>query len=302
MIEALTVTNYRGDSLEMILADPWSSGLCISKIDGISPGDAEINSTDYGVLDGGVFNSARIGTRNITIEFYYLFYPDIETSRHIAYKYFPVKTKVDLAFRTDHRTIVASGYVEANDTMIFSKQESGQVSIICPDPYFYSEFQQTNKLSGVLGGFSFPFYNDGLDEKTIEFGIYSDTTEQIINYEGDIATGFVMRIRFLSDRVGTVQLYETRSNTFMSFSIPEIESSYGLEIQRDDAIVVSSVKGNRYVYFEGHGLSVNLLGYFYEKMSWFELHPGENRYVLKSGSNLEDIEIIFEYRSIYGGV
>ena len=91
MFQSVTVTNYRGDSLELPLRWPNDSGLLLYKIDGISPGEVTVNSQDYAVLDGGVFNSSRIGTRTITLNFYYGFTPMIETARHRAYRYFPVK-------------------------------------------------------------------------------------------------------------------------------------------------------------------------------------------------------------------
>lgn len=302
MIEAIMVTNYRGDSLTMELAHPEKCGLVVSKVDGISPGDASINSTDYGVLDGGVFNSARIGTRNITIEFYYMFYPDIETSRHIAYQYFPVKTKVDLAFITDHRTVVCSGYVESNDTMIFSKQESGQVSIVCPDPYFYNDIEQLYRIAGIGAEFEFPFSNESLYYPMICFGDYAYEYSRTVTYNGDIATGFVMTLRFLGDNVPNVTITEVRSNTQLDFRLTELEMAYGITFERDDLIIISSVKGNRYVKYVHQNEETNLLAFYYKRLTWFELNPGDNTYVLDATTNLQDVEITMEYRTIYGGV
>ena len=71
MFKSVTVTNYRGDSLELPLRWPNESGLLLYKIDGISPGEVTVNSQDYAVLDGGVYNSSRMGTRTIDLYFYY---------------------------------------------------------------------------------------------------------------------------------------------------------------------------------------------------------------------------------------
>lgn len=302
MIESVTVTNNRNDSLEMVLAHPELTGLCISKVDGISPGDATINSTDYGVLDGGVFNSARLGTRNITIEFYYMFKPDIETSRHLAYYYFPVKTKVDLAFKTDHRTVVCSGYVEGNDTLIFDKQEKGQVSIVCPDPYFYSENTAHSYIRGIGYEFEFPFENESLDEPTICFGDYMTMSSQTIDYQGDIETGFVIRIRFLDDDVPTIKIGEARSNQYIDLDLINLSAAYDITISRDDIIEISSVKGDRHITYTHNGVVTNLLAFYYKKLPWFELYPGENTYVLNATDNLQHIEVEFEYKTLYGGV
>ena len=67
---------------------------------------------------------------------YYGFSPQIESARHRAYRYFPVKTEVRLDFLTDERWLSIWGYVESNEVEIFSELEKGLVSIVCPDPYF----------------------------------------------------------------------------------------------------------------------------------------------------------------------
>lgn len=302
MIESLTVTNEKGDSLEMVLTHPELSGLLISKIDGISPSDATINTTDYGILDGGVYNSARVGTRNITIEFYYLFQPDIETTRHIGYQYFPLKTRVELAFKTDHRTVVASGYIENNDTLIFSEQEKGQISVVCPDPYFYSEINSSYEIVGVGREFEFPFENESLYNPTICFGDYLTQSMATIPYEGDIVTGFVMTVRFLDDDVPNMKVIEDRTNTQIDFDLPGLKSAYGIVPERDDLIIISSIKGDRYITYRHLGNDTNLLAFYYRKIPWFELFPGNNTYYVVATDNLQSVEVKFEFRTIYGGV
>lgn len=303
MIEAVRVTTQRGESLTMELSHPEKCGLLISEVDGISTGDATVNITDFGVLDGGVFNSARIGTRNITISFYYLFYPDIETARHIAYYYFPVKEKVELAFITDHRTIVASGYVESNDTMIFSQQESGQVSILCPDPFFHDEVKKSVSLNSVGAEFEFPFSNESLDEKLICFGDFITDGTMQINYGGDVTTGLTMIITFLSSEVDHLRIVNTNENTEFDLDIRNMESSYGITIVRDDQIVISTVRGNRYIKYVHGTEETNLLGYYYDTISWFQLTPGLNNFYIESNTqDLSEVNIKIEYDTIYGGV
>ena len=61
MIKSLTVTNYRGSKLKIVLdeAEP-SHGLIINNITGIGPSDANLNYSDYASNDGSEFNSARL--------------------------------------------------------------------------------------------------------------------------------------------------------------------------------------------------------------------------------------------------
>ena len=303
MIEAVRVTTQRGESLTMELSHPEKCGLLISEVDGISTGDATVNVTNFGVLDGGVFNSARIGTRNITIDFYYLFYPDIETARHIAYYYFPIKEQVELAFITDHRTVTTSGYVESNDTMIFSQQESGQVSILCPDPFFYDEEDYEVSINSLGAEFEFPFSNESLDEPLICFGDYTFSVEKELEYSGDVSVGFVMDIRFLDSELEHLRIVEVTTNTDIDIDIREIESLYGIKFVLDDHLVFSTIRGNRFIEYRHADSSTNLLGYFYRKFTWFELKPGINTYYFESSDfNLQSVDITMSYKTVHGGV
>lgn len=167
MLKAVTVTNFKGESLRMELSKPEETGLLIYNITGIAGPTASINSTDMATVDGGRFNSARAQTRNIVLTLAFVDPPEIkhhgvESSRHKSYKFFPSKKPLTLYFETDERIIVIDGYVENNDVSIFSKDEYAQISIICTDPYFRS-VQPTELVftsTDPSGGFEFPFENE----------------------------------------------------------------------------------------------------------------------------------------------
>ena len=65
MIQSFTVTNHNGRSMVCDLANPWKEGLAVASIEGLGPGQATINVADTSSMDGGLFNSARRGSRNI---------------------------------------------------------------------------------------------------------------------------------------------------------------------------------------------------------------------------------------------
>ena len=76
-----------------------------------------------------------------------------------SYKYFPTKKKIKFEIVTDKRNCEAYGYVEKNEVNIFSKTEGSVISIICPDPYFYSaeDSLHTTVFYGVENEFEFEF-------------------------------------------------------------------------------------------------------------------------------------------------
>lgn len=313
MIKSVTVTNYRGDSLEMPLEWPNPSGLLISKIDGITPGNVQVNSQDFAVLDGGVYNSSRMQTRNITIEFYYgrgsqvpdVDNHDVETSRHIAYRYFPVKTQVRLDFLTDERSLSIWGYVEGNDTDIFSEHEKGQVSIVCPDPYFYEKDTVVYELGAFIPEFEFPFSNESLTEPLICFGDYGSGSIYHVSYDGDIEVGVTIRIHFLTDtELDSIIIYDISHNKKLELDLQTIETNTGLTFEEYGDIVVSSVRGAKDIYYERFGTRKSIIGEFdVMNFPWMYLTPGENLFGFTYNDDYtDDVTITIEHRGAYGGV
>ena len=305
MFKSVTVTNYRGDSLELPLRWPNESGLLISSIDGISPGDVTVNSQDYAVLDGGVFNSSRMGTRTITLNFYYGFTPHIESARHRAYRYFPVKEQVRLDFLTDERNLSIWGWVEENDTQIFSKQEEGQVTIVCPDPYFYEH----DTVSYILGRndpeFEFPFSNESLTEPKICFGDYGPKNLYEVNYEGDIEVGATIRIHFLENpSFDILKIYDVIDDQELDINISDIEDKTGLLLEQYGDLVVCSVRGQKDIYYERFGQKQSIIGAFdILSFPWMYMSPGNNIFMFDLEQiYLDQLTISIEHRGAYGGV
>jgi hypothetical protein len=195
MIKSITVKNYLNESIKLELASPEKSGFAVQKIDGLGPCKATINTNEFASADGGIYNSARVSERNIVLSLKLLANPTIETSRQLSYKYFPIKKAVTLTIETDNRLCETVGYVESNEPDIFSKFETSQISIICPDPYLYSvgaNGTTTTVFSGVQSLFEFPFSNESITENLIEFGAIENTTEQNVYYSGDSEIGILI--------------------------------------------------------------------------------------------------------------
>lgn len=169
MIKAVTVTNYLGESLTLELSNPFDIGINVRSIEGIGPPKGNVNYTEIASGDGGQFNSARASIRNITMQLGLMPVPTVEEARHRVYKYFPLDQQVTLRFETDKRLCEITGWVEECEPDIFSDDETIDVSIVCPDPYFYSVDSQlgTVNFSSVVDEFEFPFENSPDNESKI---------------------------------------------------------------------------------------------------------------------------------------
>ena len=169
MIKKVIITNYLGESIEFELTNPYKTGIYVSSITGLGPGKASINTTDIATDDGSIFNSARSEQRNIVMELGFMQVPGItdtiEDARQLTYKFFPKKKPLRFYILTDNRELEIYGYTESNEPDIFSKDEKTQISIICPDPLFYSAGEggtHETVFNGVDFLFEFAFDNNSV--------------------------------------------------------------------------------------------------------------------------------------------
>lgn len=301
MIKSLTVTNHLGESLTMGIEDPNTTGLLISSIDGIGPGQADISTTELAATDGAVYNSSRLVSRNITIDLIFQGDPTIEDSRYLTYKYFPLKKEVVLTIVTDKRSLQIDGYIESNDPNIFDKQEGTTISIICPNPYFYSLGTQTTIFSGIEPMFEFPFCNDSLTEKLLVFGDIRTKYENVVFYEGDAETGFVTNIHFLGP-VSEISIFNVENREIMKIDTDKIAAIVGSDIAAGDDLIISTVTGNKFLTFIRNGKSYNVLNCLDRNSDWLKLYIGMNIMAFTATSGSSNMQFTINNDSLFEGV
>lgn len=301
MINSFTVTNQLGESLEVILREPEKSGLYVESIEGLGPVKASINTTDLASADGALFNSARLSTRNIVITLGMLFDPTVEDSRQKAYRFFPVKSKVTLRFNTDRRTVTTVGYVESNDPNIFSKDETTQISIICPDPFFYAVTRSLASFYDAAPMFEFPFENDSLTEAKLIFGEIRQDARVIVNYQGDVDVGMLIRIHATGTATGIV-IYNVRTGGKIEINTDKLKSITGAAFKAGEDILISTVRGKKYVRLLRNGEYTNIIGVIGKNTDWLQLSPGDNLFAYSAKTGQNDLMIDFTYYNAYGGI
>lgn len=301
MIKSLTVTNFKEESLKLTLTNPEESGLIIESIDGLGPTKATINSTELATMDGSIYNSARQEERNIVINLIMMFAPTIEDARQKTYKYFPLKKLVKIKIETDNRYIETEGYVESNESNIFSQQESTQISIICPDPYLYAVGSSATAFSGITPTFTFPFSNESLTEKLIEFGNIRLDQRAIINYGGDVDVGVYITVHALGS-AENITIYNSESLEQMKIDTKKIYTITGKNFSTGDDILISTVKGQKYIRLLRDGVYTNIIGSLDKSADWFQLTPGDNLFGFTADSGSENLILTFDYKIAYGGI
>lgn len=304
MIKSVTVTNSLGDSIKLVLTDPWSSGFAIISIDGLGPVSADINFTELATIDGAIDNSVRIGTRNIVLELQFLEFPTIEDTRLRSYRYFPVKGDVELLIETDRRLCSITGKVESNEPDIFSQKEGCQVSILCTDPYFYLAGPNavTRKIFyGTEPLFEFPFSNESLTEPLIQFGNIVTQTEGVLTYEGDAEVGITIIIHSTGAASG-LAIYNLNDRQIMRINDERLETLTGQKIQAGDTITIVSTRKSKSVTLLRGGVVTNILNAMEFPIRWFMIKKGDNRFAYTAEEGLANLNFQINHKTLYMGV
>lgn len=303
MIQSVKVTNPRGEELTIELRNPSTSGFFVRSIEGLGPSKSIINMGESLYEDGGFFNSARVQSRNIVFDlgFYDSLAETIEIIRRKTYRFFPMKTPLEIEITTDTRVGVTTGYVETNEPNIFSKDEGTQISIICPGAYFLgSEYIETT-FSGITDGFEFPWENPSLTESLIEFGDVFISTNANVFYDGDIPTGVDIYINFIG-AVNNLTIHNITTGESMAISSTKLIALTGSNFVAGDFVVISTVKGQKSITLIRGGNFINILNTVDIVADWFQITKGDNVFTYTAASGLTNVQFSMGHRVVYEGL
>ena len=304
MINSVVVTNHLDESIILELRFPEKSGFLVQEITGLGPAKANINSTELSTTDGSFYNSARLNSRNITMTLKFMHTPTIETVRQLSYKYFPVKKRIKLTVNTDNRSCEIYGYVEANEPNIFSNQSSTTISIVCPDPYFYSTGDGATKVtvfSGIIPTFEFPFSNESLVNPLMSMGDIVLNQEQNVVYDGESDIG----INIFIHAIGSVEnpiITNSGTSEVMKIDTDKLTTLTGFGIISGDDIIISTIKGQKSVTLIRDGVYINILNCLDRDTNWFQLTRGDNVFAFYADTGVTNMQFRIENRTVYEGV
>ncbi len=317
MLKRVTITNYRGESIEYKIegVDPNNeTGVIITDISGLGPTKADINMIELTTMDGGLYNSARAGSRNIVIRAQFTKAESVEDARLLSYKYFPIKRPITFRIETDSRIAETTGYVESNEPVIFSDKNTMQISIICESAYFkdMSESGSTRvSFSAIQPMFRFRYKNDPADQKTTIFGSIVSLRENLVEYNGDAETGIIMRINTIGE-AENVEIFNVDTGESMKLNtsrlagiIPNTSTNgtpNNTKLIYGDEIVINTLQGKKSIYMIRNGIKYNVLNMLDKNPSWFKLAKGKNMFVYRADYGEECIQFSISAQNLFEGV
>ena len=211
---------------------------------------------------------------------------------------------MDIIIETDKRLLKASGYVESNEVNIFSQRESAQVSIVCPDPYFYSYGEGgiiKTIFYGVEPKFEFPFANESYEEKTMVMGELLSKTKSVIYYPGDSEVGIMIYIHALDEAVNPF-IYNIRTNERMTINTERLKTLTGSALVGGDDIIINTAKGEKSIILKRDNKEYNILNCLGRDTDWFLLSKGDNVFAFGAEDGTANLQFYIENKVVYEGV
>lgn len=282
-----SIQNKNGDVYVLTGNEPVYQ---VIDIQGLNPPKAQINTTTIVGLDGAVFNSSKLETRNIVLTV--KINGDVEQNRLNLYRYFRTKEWCKFFYSNESRDVYIEGYVESVECGLFSNNEQAQISIICPYPYFKSLEQIVDDISNTLATFVFPFsinVNEPIAFSTFELtrttNVYNDSSSE---------TGVEIDIDILASCNDIEIKNIVTGEEFLLY----------YNFQPNDRVVINTNKGQKSVKLIRNGVTTNLFSALQKGSVFFQLASGDNffGYLIDLGDNNNNVYITFRHYNTYRGV
>ena len=180
MFFSLILENAAGDKIDMTAT---ANQYMTSQIEGLSPPPGTISTSSYAGMDGSYLNNAFIEKRNVVIHFE-MRGVGVEARRHQLYKVVKPSRYVKVYYKTAGIDVFTEGYVETCEVSNFEQLVTGQISILCPDIYWYSTESVMAYYSQITGAFTFPFPTESNPEPFVLGKYNTQNIMEIIN-DGD---------------------------------------------------------------------------------------------------------------------
>ena len=291
MFFTLILENLSGEQLNITTT---ANQYMTSKIDGLNPPAGTISTSTYAGMDGSFLNNAFIEKRNLVISFE-MRGIGLEKRRHALYRVVKPSRYIKVFYKTAGIDVYTEGYVETCEISNFDTLTSGQISIICPNPYWYSTSAVYAYYSQVTGAFHFPFPKS---DAPFPLGVYSTTDNIIIQNDGD-ETGFTIRIEASSDE--TVPEIAAVTPTIYNADTGEYLQIKG-DILKGDIIMITTKTGNKTVTLTRNGVNSNIINRLVSGSTWLSLREGKNTFHVQAVRGVKNLKVTLMHRNAYLGV
>lgn len=319
MLYTARIQNSLGD--EITLNDKENKWV-VTDISGLNPAPGTINLTECAGINGAIFNSARIGYKNIVVTLELT--GNVEKNRHELYRYFRVAEPCRFFYKNEGRDVFIDGVIENAECGPFTQKEMLQASIICPIPFFSGVELKTatlkreyvreeimteewivitteagtdliteDKERNIDAKVAFPFSVE--IGEPVEYSVLKSSISGYLTNAGDTDTGIVI----------TIEVKETCED--IRITNETTGKSIELTLHRflaGDVITIDTRPTKKKIVLLRSGEEQLIFGSLTNDSELFQLQPGENglSYTVDAESNSHKCLITVEYRDQFKGV
>lgn len=257
----------------------------LQSIEGLNPPHGTVNTTVIVGMDGALYNSSKLETREIVITL--KINGDAEQNRLALYSYFRTKEWCRFFYSNDSRNVYIDGYVTNVECSLFEQEEIAQITILCPAPYFSDLTEIVDDISSTVSLFTFPFSIN--EDEPIPISELIENREANVINSSETEVGITIEITFFS----AAQSVEIRNAT----TGEDITVNYGF--QNLDVLKIITVKGKKSLRLMRNGTEINLFPALKKGSVLFQLQVGSN--ILESTCD-GDVNIKLYHSNLYRGV
>lgn len=281
----LILENKAGNQLTFGMGTPFT----ITEIQGLNPPESTINVSEIALMDGALYNGAKVNMRTINIAFaieYSAAYNRIE-----VFKVLKTKQWIRMYYKSDYRDVFIDGYIQTIDITYFEMKQVVTCTILCPSPFFKNAQEVINELSSIIASFHFPFASTEAPE--LVFSYLDSIPHAEIENGGDVETGLIIEL-YAYDSITNPKIYDYLTGEFIGLNYT---------MQAGDLITIDTRQGEKTITLLRNGVKTNIFNYLMKDSTWLQLpaNGGVYTYEVESGE-ATNLYINFTHNMLYEGV
>lgn len=287
-MRSITCTNKNG--IRCTFGEGGFSPFLLADADGLYSKTMNVNTSSNNGVDGSVYHSSTLKQRNIVLTL-----KDIGNyveNRAFLNALFEEKTLGELLIRDGGEERKIDYIVEKVTSDGINAYRTYQVSLICPDPYFYDLYDTSFTMSSFMPSFSFR-HAFAADKE--ELGYRQKEKIKVIRNDQSIdGTGMTIQI----EANGSVK----------NPVIAKIETGEHITIGTDakplilvagDVVTITTENGNKRVDLAHDGAVSSINQYLSEDSAFIQLSRGTNSIGYSASSGIDSMIIKISYRQRY---
>jgi hypothetical protein len=281
----LILENKNGNQLQFGMGSPFT----ITEIEGLNPPESSINTSEIALMDGALYNSAKVNMRVINVAFAIEY--QAAKNRIEVYRVLKSKHPIRLYYKSDYRNVFIDGYISSIDITMFEMKQVVACSILCPSPYFKDAQELINELSTVVSAFHFPF--GSTEAPQIVFSYIDPVANVAVENYGDIETGLIIEIYAIA-AISNPKIYNYMTGEFIGLN-------YTMEV--GDLITIDTRSGEKTIKLLREGETTNIFNSLMKNSTWLQLESNGSVFTYDVGiGEPANLAITIKHYTLYEGV